>query len=45
MGAAAERSPVALFEQLFEQQNGQPMDAAQRALLTGMMERIWEDEA
>ena len=44
-GAAAERSPLALFEQLFEQQNGQMMDAAQRALLLGVMERIWEDEA
>ena len=45
MGAAADRSPMALFEQLYAQQNGQEMDAAQRALLSGMMERIWEDEA
>ena len=45
MGAAADRSPMALFEQLYAQQNGQKMDAAQRALLSGMMERIWEDEA
>ena len=40
-----ERTPGELFAALYEQQNGQEMDAAQRALLSGMMERIWEDEA
>lgn len=44
-GAQAERSPLALFEQLYEAQNGQAMSGEQHALLAGMMERIWEDEA
>ena len=33
------------FEELFEKQNGAPMDAQQAALLRGVMEKIWEDEA
>lgn len=44
-GAAREQSPMALFEQLFAQQNGQEMSGEQRAMLAGMMERIWEGEA
>ncbi|MGN0995790.1 MAG: exonuclease SbcCD subunit D [Candidatus Ventricola sp.] len=42
---AAARSPMALFEELFALQNGAEMTGAQRELLSGMMERIWEDEA
>lgn len=42
---AQHRSPMELFEALYLLQNGAQMDAAQRALLAGMMERIWEDEA
>lgn len=44
-GAQEERSPVELFEQLFVMQNGEEMTAAERACLTGMMEKIWEDDA
>ena len=43
--ALSRREPFALFEELFEKQNGAPMDAQQAALLRGVMERIWEDEA
>ena len=42
---AAARSPMALFEELFALQNGVEMTKPQRELLSGMMERIWEDEA
>lgn len=41
----AARSPMEMFEALFELQNGQGMMDAQRAYLAGMMETIWEDEA
>ena len=42
---AQERSPLALFEALYGAQNGRQMTQEQRALLAGMMETIWEDEA
>ena len=42
---AAARAPMALFEELFALQNGVEMTKPQRELLSGMMERIWEDEA
>lgn len=41
---AAQRSPMALFEELFTLQNGAPMTPLQRGMLSGMMEKIWEDE-
>ena len=43
--ALSRREPFALFEELFEKQNGAPMDAQQAALLRGVMEKIWEGEA
>lgn len=43
-GASLERSPLELFEELYSAQNGMPMTDAQRTLLKGMMETIWEDE-
>lgn len=38
------REPVELFEEFYALQNGASMSAEQRALLSGMMERIWEGE-
>ena len=43
--AAVSRSPLELFETLHTMQNGAPMTAEQRALLAGMIERIWEGDA
>lgn len=43
--APAVRSPLELFETLYDMQNGAPVTDAQRALLSGMIERIWEGDA
>lgn len=44
MEAAAmeNRSPLDLFDALYERQNGQAMSDTQRAFLTGLIEEIWE---
>lgn len=38
------KSPIMLFGELFEQQNGQPMTEEQQAYIAGLIEEIWEDE-
>ena len=43
--AAVVRSPIELFESLHVMQNGAPVTDEQRALLAGMIERIWEGDA
>lgn len=43
-GAAMQDAPLARFEELFALQNGQEMSREQREYLSGLMERIWEDE-
>lgn len=43
--ALARRDPLALFDELYAKQNGAPMDERRRAYLSGVIERIWEDEA
>ena len=43
--AAVARSPIDLFETLYSMQNGAPVSDAQRELLYGMIERIWEGDA
>ena len=37
------RSPLELFEALYERQNHQPLTAQQREFLSGLMEEIWEE--
>lgn len=45
-GAGMERkSPYELFAELYEKQNGDRPNEAQQALLTKLIEAIWEDEA
>ncbi|MCM1102562.1 MAG: exonuclease SbcCD subunit D [Clostridium sp.] len=39
---AERKTPLALFEEFYEKQNGQPMNAEQTAWLTGMVRQIWE---
>lgn len=39
------RSPLELFGELYERQNGQPMSAEQQAFLGGLIEEIWEGRA
>ena len=44
-GESAERkSPLELFEELYEKQNGQKLSDEQRAFLTGLVEEVWEVE-
>lgn len=38
------KSPLELFEELYQLQNNQPMRAEQRAFAQRMIESIWEDE-
>ena len=38
------KSPIMLFGELFEQQNGQPMTEEQQAYIAGLIGEIWEDE-
>ena len=39
------KSPLELFEELYQQQNNQPMSREQTDLAKSWMEQIWEDEA
>lgn len=39
------RSPLDLFGELYERQNGQPMSAEQQTFLAGLIEDIWEGNA
>lgn len=44
-GESAEgKSPLELFEELYEKQNGQKLSDEQRAFLTGLVEEVWEVE-
>ncbi|MDO5378620.1 MAG: exonuclease SbcCD subunit D [Clostridia bacterium] len=43
--ALMRREPLELFAELYEKQNGAPMDESRRAYLSGVIERIWEGEA
>ena len=38
-----QKSPLQLFEELYEQQNNQPMSDAQRTFTRNLIESIWED--
>ncbi|MBR6951337.1 MAG: exonuclease SbcCD subunit D [Oscillospiraceae bacterium] len=40
----AERSPLQLFSDLYEQQNNSPMTDEQTAFMTGLIEKYWEEE-
>lgn len=40
---AERKSPLELFEELYEQQNGQPFTSEQREYTTALIESIWED--
>ena len=40
-----EKTPLQLFEELFEMQNGRPMTDSQRAIITQMIEQIKEERA
>lgn len=37
-----EKTPIELFEELFEVQNNQGLSESQREVLTGLIEKIWE---
>ncbi len=39
------KSPLELFAELYELQNGAPMSAEQTAFMTELIENIWEEEA
>lgn len=39
------KSPLALFEELYEQMNNRPMSEAQRAFAGSQIEAIWEEQA
>ncbi|MDO4383990.1 MAG: exonuclease SbcCD subunit D C-terminal domain-containing protein, partial [Eubacteriales bacterium] len=39
-----EKSPVEIFETLYEQQNGQPMNEDQEEILNRLIREIWEEE-
>ena len=39
------KSPMELFSEFYEQQNGRPLSEEQKALLKKLMEAIWEGEA
>ena len=42
---ARRKSPLALFGELYQAQNGAAMSPEQEALLAGLIERVWEGEA
>ena len=44
MGPQEKKSPLAMLEEFYEKQNGQPMQETQRFFALGLMEEIWEDE-
>ena len=41
--ASEERSPLDLFDELYERQNGQGMSGEQRRFAADLIERIWEE--
>ena len=43
-GEGERRSPLELFAELYEKQNGRPMEEAQKAYLTRLIGEIWEEE-
>lgn len=40
---ASRYAPLALFDMLYEKQNGQPLSDAQRAFLGDLIEQVWEE--
>ena len=44
-GGTEEKTPAGLFEEFFEKMNNGPMDEEQRRIVSGMIERIWEEES
>jgi exonuclease SbcD len=38
------KSPIELFDELYEKQNGKPMSEEQRRYLTALAEEIWREE-
>jgi len=40
---AESRSPVELFAELYEMQNGRPLSGEQEAFSAGLMKEVWED--
>ena len=38
------KSPLVLFEEFYEQQNGRPMSEQQENFVRKIMENIWEDK-
>ena len=38
------KSPLELFSDLYELQNNQPMSDEQKAIVSDLIEQIWEDE-
>ena len=45
VAAEEEKTPLELFEELYQMQNGEPLSPEQRTLLLDMMEKIWEEDA
>ena len=43
-GGAEEKTPAGLFAEFFETMNNAPMDEEQLRIVSGMIERIWEEE-
>ena len=43
-GEVERRSPLELFDELYEKQNGHPMEEAQKTYLTRLIGEIWEEE-
>ncbi len=39
-----EKTPLELFSQFYEAQNGTPLSTEQTAFMTDLIERVWEDE-
>lgn len=44
-GQLRQKSPLELFAEFYEKQNGQPMSAEQSQLIQSLVEEIWEAEA
>ena len=44
MEDAEHKSPLDIFGELYEKQNGQPMSEEQTAFMKTLIERIWEEE-
>ncbi len=45
VGSSQNKEPIELFEELYQMQNGETLSKEQRALVMGMMEKIWEEDA